>query len=106
MTDQGARVAVRAGMNVEIESHEMEEDQAANELRKALAESQGYHFPIDGIMNMAKKQARELEYQSGRTGWTRGFLMEFIGILVEVRNISQKRRNLLEASILQRKMEI
>lgn len=106
MTDQGAKAAVRAGMNVEIESHEMEEDQAANELRKALSESQGYHFPIDKIVERAKKEARELEYLSGRTGWTRGLLMEFIETLAEVRNISQKRRAWLEASILQRKMEI
>ena len=106
MTDQGVKVALRAGMNVEGESHEMEEDQAASELRKALAESQGYHFPIDSIMERAKKEARELEYQSGRTGWTRGFLMDFVGILAEARNISQKRRVWLEASILQRKMEI
>ena len=106
MTDQGAKAAARAGMNVEIESHEMEEDQASNELRRALSESQGYHFPIDRIMERAKKEARELEYLSGRTGWTRRFLVEFVGILAEARNISQKRRNLLEASILQRKMEI
>ena len=106
MTDQGARAATRAGMNVEGESHSMEEDQAESELRKALAESQGYHFPIDRIMERAKKEARELEYQSGRTGWTRGFLMEFVGILAETRNISQRRRTWLEASILQRKMEL
>lgn len=106
ITDQGARAALRAGMNVEGESHEMEEDQAASDLRKALAESYGYHFSIDGIMERAKRAARELEYQSGRTGWSREFLMEFVGILAEVRNISQRRRDWLEASILQHKMEV
>ena len=104
--DQGSKAAAKAGMNIERESHEMAEDSAAGDLEQVLASSNGLHFGVDKITERAKRGAREMEYVSGRSGWTRAFLLEFVDILGQARGLSARHKAQLKTSIIQHKLQI
>ncbi len=106
MSEQGARIATNAGMNVERESHEMAENTAAESLIDVLASSNGYHFEVSKIMEKAKRHVRNLINISGLDSRATGFLLDFADIVGEARNLSETHTKQLKSSVLQRKLQI
>lgn len=105
--DQGSIAATRAGQRVERESHEMEEDYAANELKEALAGGKTRGFSAKKIAERAKRTGRELGSSTGKTSLIRNFLGgEFIDILGESYTLSRRYRAKLKTSMLRNKLQI